>query len=107
MSNGMDGLFDHNPLAIIRFDIDDEKEEHGENTGSYETWVPSDLVEYLEIKFAKITLVEETEPEIRYTYKKGKKGGLRQGRLLVTFADRIAAGQYVDGRRNIRLRRLR
>ncbi|WP_252504422.1 hypothetical protein [Sporosarcina sp. Marseille-Q4943] len=91
----LDGLFDCNPLAIIRFNIDDVNEEHGEYTGSFSTWVYDELREYLEMKFGKVTLVEITETEVRYTYKRGKRGGLRQGKLLVTFAEKVA-GLYED-----------
>lgn len=85
----LDGLFDCTPLAIIRFDIDDVNEEHGVYAGGFSTWVYDELPEYLKMKFGKVTLVELTETEIRYTYKRGKKGGLRQGRLLVTFAEKV------------------
>ena len=81
----LDGLFDCNPLAIIRFKIDDEKEEHGEYVGGFSTWVPDELTEHLEHNFGKVTLVQQTESWIRYTYKYGKKGGRREGKILVTF----------------------
>ena len=77
----VDGLFDYNPLAIIKFNIDDDKEEHGEYIGEFPTWVPDELTEYLELKFGKLSLVQESHSAIRNTYKRGKK----QGKLLVTF----------------------
>ncbi|MCG7344482.1 hypothetical protein MHZ92_10075 [Sporosarcina sp. ACRSL] len=78
----LDGLFDCNPLAIIRFKIDDEKEEHGEYMGGFSTWLPEELIEHLEHNFGKVTLVQQTETEIRYTYKRGKKAGREKGKYL-------------------------
>lgn len=81
----LDGLFDCNPLAIILFKIDDENEEHGEYMGSFSTWIPDELTEHLEHNFGEVTLVQQTETSIRYTYNYEQKGRTREGKILVTF----------------------
>ena len=77
----LNGLFDGKDLVVIRFGSHDEKEKYGKFMFNYFTWIREELFEDLEKHFGKVTLVSETDTEIRFTYDDGDK----QGKLLVTF----------------------
>ncbi|MCG3089426.1 hypothetical protein [Sporosarcina cyprini] len=70
-SEGLGGLFDYNPLAIILFDKNDKEEQHGKFMGKFETWLSEDLIEYLTERIVMVKDMKIIDNEIRFESNKG------------------------------------